>query len=184
MESNKEKIIKVGAKMFLEKGYNGTGVQEIIKETNLSKGSFYYYFKSKSDLAIAVNEYNQELKEKDFQRAFMEDNWDGFIDNLIENLEEKFRLGQLKGCPFGIMGMEMSLCDHNVAENNYKSILMMEEYFYNLAISLGKDRVKAREMASKSIILYQGSLLMFRLSQDPKYIEDLKLNLKLIGETI
>ncbi|MCX8095265.1 MAG: TetR/AcrR family transcriptional regulator [Caldisericia bacterium] len=46
----KDKIVEEALKLFLEKGFNETSVDEITKNALISKGSFYTYFKSKEEL--------------------------------------------------------------------------------------------------------------------------------------
>lgn len=38
----------------MEKGYNNTGIQEVVQAAEVPKGSFYYYFKSKEDFGLQV----------------------------------------------------------------------------------------------------------------------------------
>jgi TetR/AcrR family transcriptional repressor of nem operon len=54
---NIQKLIKTGAKAILAKSYYAVGLNEILAEANIPKGSFYYYFKSKEDFCIAIVEY-------------------------------------------------------------------------------------------------------------------------------
>lgn len=49
-ETQYQKIQKVAAKIFLEKGYTGTTIREITAKADLSPGSLYNYFKSKKEL--------------------------------------------------------------------------------------------------------------------------------------
>lgn len=46
----KKEFLETAQKLFFTKGYEQTSVDTIIKEVGLSKGAFYYYFKSKEDL--------------------------------------------------------------------------------------------------------------------------------------
>jgi AcrR family transcriptional regulator len=46
----KKEFLETARKLFFTQGYEQTPVEAIIKEVGLSKGSFYYYFKSKEDL--------------------------------------------------------------------------------------------------------------------------------------
>lgn len=63
MNKNEVKItlIETGAKAILEKGYHAVGLQEILSEAKVPKGSFYYYFKSKEDFCIAIIAHYIEL---------------------------------------------------------------------------------------------------------------------------
>jgi AcrR family transcriptional regulator len=47
-------IIQTAERLFSEKGYSNTSIESIIKEMNVAKGTFYYYFKSKEEVLQAV----------------------------------------------------------------------------------------------------------------------------------
>ncbi|HMM19923.1 MAG TPA: TetR family transcriptional regulator C-terminal domain-containing protein [Selenomonadales bacterium] len=53
----REELIKAGASAMLAKSYHAVGIQEILAEANVPKGSFYHYFASKEDFGIAIIEY-------------------------------------------------------------------------------------------------------------------------------
>jgi TetR/AcrR family transcriptional repressor of nem operon len=55
-DSTREKILKAAVALFHEFGYNGTSVQDIVRNADVPKGSFYNYFKSKEELAIAASD--------------------------------------------------------------------------------------------------------------------------------
>ncbi len=46
----KSRIIDAAWKLFREKGYEDTTLDNILEEAGIAKGSFYYYFRSKGDL--------------------------------------------------------------------------------------------------------------------------------------
>lgn len=48
-----QKIIETATRLFHRQGYNSTGINQIIEEAQVAKGSFYYNFKSKEDVCIA-----------------------------------------------------------------------------------------------------------------------------------
>ena len=52
----REKILKAAVALFHEFGYNGTSVQDIVRKADVPKGSFYNYFQSKEELAIAASD--------------------------------------------------------------------------------------------------------------------------------
>jgi TetR/AcrR family transcriptional regulator, cholesterol catabolism regulator len=68
MSSNKQKEIALAAvKLFEQKGYRATSVQDIADEVGLQKGSLYHYIHSKEDLLLqiahqAISEFNQRLE--------------------------------------------------------------------------------------------------------------------------
>lgn len=47
-------ILDVATHLFVEKGYDATSLQDIINETNLSKGAIYHHFSSKEEIFEAI----------------------------------------------------------------------------------------------------------------------------------
>ena len=64
----KHRIVDAAWKLFYEKGYDDTTVDDIIRLSGTSKGSFYYYFSSKDSLldtlSTILDEYYQELEKE------------------------------------------------------------------------------------------------------------------------
>lgn len=54
MSATKQDIIRSASKMFNEKGFLATSIQEIAQDCSIAKGSVYKYFPSKEDLLCAV----------------------------------------------------------------------------------------------------------------------------------
>ncbi len=54
-EETVQLILDVAYRLFMEKGYEGTSIQDIIDQLGgLSKGAIYHHFKSKEDILVAV----------------------------------------------------------------------------------------------------------------------------------
>jgi len=47
-------ILEAGKKVFLKKGYENATMEDIIAETELSKGGFYYYYSDKKEIMIDI----------------------------------------------------------------------------------------------------------------------------------
>jgi AcrR family transcriptional regulator len=66
--NTKGKIIVAAWKLFYEQGYDDTTIEEIIDESQTSKGSFYHYFTGKdallSSLSYMFDEKYEELTER------------------------------------------------------------------------------------------------------------------------
>ena len=67
----KDEIFKEAVKLFLQKGYQGTSIQDITDAVNISKGAFYWHFKSKTKLLETIIE--------EFDKVF--------LDSLIATVE-------------------------------------------------------------------------------------------------
>jgi AcrR family transcriptional regulator len=67
----KQRLILTALQLIQERSYGAVGVDLICKQAGVNKGSFYYFFPSKSDLAIAALEsYWQEFEATVMKPAF------------------------------------------------------------------------------------------------------------------
>ncbi|MCF0115014.1 MAG: TetR/AcrR family transcriptional regulator [Erysipelotrichaceae bacterium] len=92
--NTKGKIITAAWKLFYEQGYDETTIDEIIEESNTSKGSFYHYFDGKDallgSLAYLFDEKYEELEKnlneidsKFDQLIYLNQELFGMIENSI-----------------------------------------------------------------------------------------------------
>ena len=81
----KKKIVSAAWKLFYEQGYDDTTVDDIIRESGTSKGSFYHYFEGKdallSTLSLLFDEKYEELMET------MDEGMNSFDKLLLLNIE-------------------------------------------------------------------------------------------------
>ncbi len=66
-EDIKEKLIKVGLKLFAEKGFRGVSIREITAEVNISQGGFYNFYTDKEDFMISLMELRIRQKLKNYE---------------------------------------------------------------------------------------------------------------------
>jgi AcrR family transcriptional regulator len=55
-EATRRRIVDVAIRHFLERGFAGTSLNDVIRDTGLTKGGFYFHFPSKAELAIEALE--------------------------------------------------------------------------------------------------------------------------------
>lgn len=75
MKEKEKIIIEEAIKLFAQKGFASTSIQEIATNSGISKGAFYLHFKSKDALLIAIfNDYYETVKREVFtyEKAFLE----------------------------------------------------------------------------------------------------------------
>lgn len=68
----KNRIIEVGGKMFLENGFDGTGIRAVMDRVGADVGVFYYYFNTKDDLFNDVLDRILEPYKPNFERLVEE----------------------------------------------------------------------------------------------------------------
>lgn len=55
-EERRRQILDAATRVIARKGYNGTTMDDIVRESDLSKGTLYWYFKSKKEILLALME--------------------------------------------------------------------------------------------------------------------------------
>ena len=53
-ERRKQELLQIAYRMFLQKGYEETSVDEIISQAGIAKGTYYYYFETKEQMLEEV----------------------------------------------------------------------------------------------------------------------------------
>ena len=90
--TTKSKIVSAAWKLFYENGYDHTTVDQIIKESGTSKGTFYHYFNGKDGLLSSLSYLFDEKYEELLQE--MDPEMDSFEklmylnQELFDNLEQ------------------------------------------------------------------------------------------------
>ena len=87
---SRARIVETAARLFREKGFDGVGLDTIMKEAGLTHGGFYGHFSSKEDLAaeavVRVFEQGAELQSRytnlaDFVSDYLSENH--FADRAV-----------------------------------------------------------------------------------------------------
>ena len=62
----RRELIDTAERLFITAGYEQTAISDIVKDLNISQGAFYYYFRCKEDVLVAVLEKQIAIMEGDF----------------------------------------------------------------------------------------------------------------------
>jgi TetR/AcrR family transcriptional regulator, cholesterol catabolism regulator len=96
----KAELIKQSINLFVEKGFSATSIQDIVDTIGVTKGSFYYHFKSKEALLMDIHlRYIDDLLHK--QRTILEteetsrDKLVKVVELLIHDIEKQGAIGRV-----------------------------------------------------------------------------------------
>lgn len=110
LHATKRRLLDVGLSTLLERGYNATGIQDLLVATNVPKGSFYHHFSSKEDFALqVVDRYVAELHAMldatlgDAERAPLER-----VRAFFERLTAMYAAQGYLGSLLGLLGQELA----------------------------------------------------------------------------
>ena len=105
---NRERIVEVAARLFREKGYDGIGVADLMKNAGLTHGGFYGHFASKEDLMVEACQHALE-KSLDGWRAKIASHPQGALPAIVDSyLTTRHRDAPGTGCPAAAMGVDVA----------------------------------------------------------------------------
>src|SRR5499425_2165130 len=118
----RERLAEAAMDLIWENSYGATSVDAICERAGAKRGSFYYFFKSKSELAAAALESDWRKKRAEMDSIFSPtvpplERFDRYFDFVYERLAEvQKKCGSILGCPFVSVGSEVSTQDQIVRE--------------------------------------------------------------------
>jgi|GEM_PF-415232 len=176
-EQTKNKLIECAAELFFKQGYNATGINDILKITELPKGSFYFHFDSKKALAIEVNSYfEKNLSEWILERAEGR-NWEEFMTDLVNDMIKGAEDGIYFGCPLTTLGQELAFYEPEIAKYYADSLKKLIYVFTSVLERSGIPKDKTSTIANRVFAMYEGYLVYYRISKDINVLRSMCDNL-------
>jgi TetR/AcrR family transcriptional repressor of nem operon len=174
-EKTKDLLLEAGKKTFLEKGYNNSGIESIVQEAGVPKGSFYYYFDSKEDFGLKVLDQFAECIGERQDRFFSDDSVPPLdrLRNYCEAKSELFVSDQCrKGCLVGNLSQEMAAQSETFRarlEEIFESWVDRYAACLQEAQDLGEisPDLDVRELAEFWLNSWQGAILRAKTMRSP-----------------
>jgi TetR/AcrR family transcriptional repressor of nem operon len=168
----KEKIIQAAGEIIHKKGFNNTGIQEIVTLAGVPKGSFYFYFKNKDDLGLQLIDHflasfislaDETLRTNKSPIAQLR----LFFDRLLNDLEKAEFEG---GCLIGNLAQESGgLSDSFRVKLNETFAVMREKFgeFIQNAVSSKElpETTDVDETAGFVLSGLEGAILQMKVSK-------------------
>ena len=118
---SKLRLLQTAHELIWQQSYGSVGVDQICEQSGVKKGSFYHFFRSKSELTVAAYEYYWEQRSRltldgifSAQTPPLE-RLDAYFENIRRNQTEHFETrGRVLGCPFVSLGSELSTQDEAI----------------------------------------------------------------------
>jgi len=112
-------LVWCGTELLTERGFQITGIDEVLKRVGVPKGSFYHYFKSKDHFGHAVIDNYEAYYAKKMDRIFG-DSSQSPLQRLV-NFTLNAKNGMVKfdfkrGCLIGNLGQELAALDTQFRE--------------------------------------------------------------------
>ena len=181
-DATKERILAAAEELVFERGYAGTSLDEIIEKVGLTKGAFFYHFKSKADLAQGIIERFSRREQMLFEQwaerasALADDPLQDIL--LFFKLFEEFVEGvkdPLPGCLFASYAYQSAELSDTINTQVQRELTdwgaLFERKFENL-IAWREPRMPATasELTEAAMCVIEGALLLGRVYQDSKLL--------------
>ncbi len=172
-QDTKTHILDVGAQIVRQKGFNATGIQEVLDEAGVPKGSFYFYFKSKEDFGLQlIDHYAHFLFSKmdEFLNAKEVDpieRLQNYFEWFLEFFEQNNFIG---GCPIGNLSQEMGDLNDAFREKLKNVFEKMKQRFCQCLDSAKQQKelspsLDIQKIADFIVSGWQGALLQMKVTK-------------------
>lgn len=163
--------------LMLRKGYPSTSVDEICQAAEVSKGSFYHFFKSKQELALAMLAHHMDGAIEEIEKGLDLEEVEGpeqtvrYVKHVEDGAEELWR----DGCLIGSFALELAETHPEIRETVsrvFRDLVdHMEKVFRPLCEAHpGPDTPPPRELAEQFIMAIEGGVVLSRAHHDRRYV--------------
>ena len=170
-ETTRKRLLEEGVAAFLQQGYHGTGLKEVLDRVKVPKGSFYNYFESKEDFAAAAIRHYADCFADKMQAAL-----DGAADPMtglhrfFEALMTDFEAaGFIGGCLIANLGGELEgsdICRETLA-NAFRGWRDSVAETLRQAQQLGQVRtdIEAGDLADLLTEAWEGAVIRMKIER-------------------
>ncbi len=164
-------IIEAADQLFYQRGYEHTSFSDIADAVKISRGNFYYHFKSKDEILADVIELRlantrKMLEQWETDGAQPADHIRSFINILIMNRAKI----NLYGCPVGTLCAELAKLDHPAQADASKLFTLFRTWLRKQFTLLGR-KTDADKLAMHLLARSQGVATLAHAFHDEKFIK-------------
>jgi TetR/AcrR family transcriptional repressor of nem operon len=188
--ATRDQILNAAARLMHVQGYQSTSLDDVLRESGVGKGNFYYYFKSKEDLGYAIiDRTTRAFVERSLGPAFADVDADPiaqidtFLDRVLDAQRQRNCVG---GCVMGNLACELSDV-HEGFRQRLAEIFDIWRARLAEAVRRGQRRgyvradADAPRLAQFLVAGLEGAILLSKVTKDitvmEKCVEELKQHL-------
>lgn len=166
----RQQIIDTSDRLFYERGFEATSFADIAGDVGLSRGNFYYHFRTKDEILVAVIAQRM-ARTRAMLEAWEEDSASpaerirSFIHILIMNRTKIVA----HGCPVGTLCNELAKLDHIAREDAVELFSLFRDWLARQFRALGRDS-DADALALHILMRSQGVAALATAFRDEDFI--------------
>lgn len=170
--ATRQQIVEAADRLFYERGFEATSFADIAGAVGLSRGNFYYHFKTKDELLDAV------ITHRLFKTKSMLDVWKANAETPEERILSFVNLlvvNQTKimayGCPVGTLCNELAKLDHTAKDRAAELFNLFRHWLSHQFIALGRE-ADADALAMHILMRSQGVATLAAAYRDQIFIQN------------
>ncbi len=190
----RQRLLNAANELIWTQSYGSVSVDDICAKAEVNKGSFYHFFPSKAELAVAAIEDCWQHHREKHDRVFSPqvpplERLAALCEGIYESQKEKRRItGKVCGCPFGSIGSEQSTLDEAIRRKSIEIFDRMSKYLEaTLRDAVREGVIVAGDpamLAHEVHALIEGTLLHAKVKNDLEIVRQLKPAIfRLLGAT-
>lgn len=169
--SKRDQIIEAADQLFYQQGFEHTSFAHIAEVVNISRGNFYYHFKTKDEILDAVIDLRLTNTQNMLERWVVEGETSSerirsFINLMVLNRAKIKRYG----CPVGTLTSELTKLNHSAQEDANKLFSLFRSWLKKQFQELGHKK-DADELAMSLLARSQGIATLASAFNDEKFIK-------------
>jgi len=176
--ATRTRIINTATELFYQHGFESVGLQKICTQAMVSKSSFYHFFASKDEIAVAVLDAHWSQAQQKFAQLLATplsplQKIQSIFDNVFAVTETICdEQGEVFGCPFGNLASELSISNPVLREQMQLVFGCMVGIYIDLIEQAKAQeelaaKLDASETANALVTLMQGLNIMGKVYNDP-----------------
>lgn len=167
---NRRRVVEVAGALFRERGFNGIGVADLMKEAGLTHGGFYGQFASKDDLAAEACARTMEQAAERWERAVTAAP-DAGLDTIADfYLAPRHRVLRT-GCPVAAFGVDVVRQGGGARRAFTEGLRPFIALLERLVPGRGAARRRKAALATLSGLV--GSVILARAVDDPALSDEI-----------
>ena len=180
----KSKLLQVALRLIWESSYGSVGVEEMCRQAGVKKGSFYYFFPSKSGLTVAAMEAHWQEQCAALDQVFAPETpplarLESYCRSVCERQQaKKEEYGKVCGCPMVTLGAELSTQDEAIRAKTAEIMGGYVRYFETAvrdAAAQGLVLCDDPAAAARQLFAFsQGVLLQAKVHNDLSLLADMQ----------
>ena len=162
---SREKTLSAAVKLFSQRGYHGTGLQDILEAGGAPRGSLYFHFpKGKEQIGEAAVQLGTDgVRQFITDAAQTSGNVQAFLVKLARGMAASLeRSGYREGCPVATTALETAAQSDVLGRAARTAFQTWEQEIKRALISFGMKVNQADRTATAVLSQLEGALLLAR----------------------